>query len=68
MILTEKNAQESRKHAKILTNAHQVELRAERLANLRDEIRRKKDDHMSVIEYRVSDNKICKDKLQKLMK
>ena len=42
--------QESRQRAKILTHAHQVGIRAERSADIKAEIRSKKDDHMSVLE------------------
>ena len=50
--LTATIAQKSRHRAKILTHAHQ----------------RKKYEHMSVLEARVSDNKNCKYQLRKLMK
>ena len=61
-------AQESRQRVKILTHAHQVELCAERSANLKAENQRKKSDHMSVLDARVSYYKNCKDKIRKLMK
>ena len=68
VIQTAAIAQESRHRAKIITHAHQVELRVEWSANLKAETQRKKDDHMSVLEAQFWDNKNCKDKLRKLMK
>ena len=38
-----------------------------RSANLKAETQRKKDDHMYVLEAKVSDKKNCEDKLQKLI-
>ena len=68
VIWTATIAKESRQRSKIIIYAHQVDLCTERSADIKAEIQRKKDDHISVLEARVSDNKNCEDKLRKLMK
>ena len=50
-------AQESRQRAKMITHAHQVDIRAKWSENTKSEIQRKQYDHMSVLEAQVSGNK-----------
>ena len=58
---------ESRQHAKILTHAHQVGLREERINLIHSQIRCKATKKIEVLRSKIEENKIVEKKLRRLM-